>query len=84
MKKKKLKSLQLKKSSVSKLNGGGPSPIALTVDFLCDYTIDVNTQCTTTSISELNTACCPPTQGFDCDRSFLNPCQLSIDVPCQP
>lgn len=83
MKKKKLKSLDLKKASVSKLNGGAPSPIALTVGFTCDFTIGIDTQCTTTWISELRTACCPPTQDFDCNQSFLNPCQLSIDIPCQ-
>lgn len=85
MKKKnlKLKSLVLKKASVSKLNGGAPTPIELTRQIReCVFTIN-NTQCTTTWISELNTACCPPTQDFDCNQSFLNPCQLSIDIPCE-
>ncbi|MEM6719816.1 MAG: hypothetical protein AAF611_10895 [Bacteroidota bacterium] len=85
MKKKNLKSLSLKKASVSKLNGGAPISIELTKPItVCDFTFGIDTQCTTTWISELNTACCPPTQGFDCNSSFLDPCEFSIDVPCQP
>ncbi|AXG68748.1 hypothetical protein KORDIASMS9_00964 [Kordia sp. SMS9] len=76
MKKKNLKTLSLKKSSISNLNGGGPVPIPLTIKgTLCDFTIDINTQCPTTMISELYTACtCQPTDGFDCE-SFNFPCK---------
>jgi len=84
MKKKNLRSLQLKKASVSKLSGGAISPIEFTVPVtVCDFTFNVNTQCTTTWISELRTACCPPTRDFDCNQSFLNPCEFSIDIACQ-
>jgi hypothetical protein len=91
MKKKNLKSLSLKKASVSKLNGGEPVPIQLTVNLQeCAFTI-VNTECTTTWISELYSACCPPTQGlecesfnFPCNESFQFPCEQSVNIVCQP
>ena len=68
MKKKNLKSLALKKSSVSKLNGGaqGPFPIPLSRNIKeCVITWNVQ-QCTW--ISELYTACdCQPTWDFTCN-----------------
>ncbi|MBC8754148.1 hypothetical protein H2O64_05660 [Kordia sp. YSTF-M3] len=67
MKKKKLKSLSLKKASVSKLNGGtsGPVPIQLTINIKqCQFTWDIY-QCTW--YSELYTACeCQPTWDLTC------------------
>jgi hypothetical protein len=85
MKKKNLKLLSLKKASVSKLNGGSPVPIQFTqIITLCDFTINQNTQCPTTMISELYTACkCEPTDGFDCP-SIDFPCQQSLQYPCEP
>lgn len=87
MKKKNLKSLKLKKTSVSNLSGGASGPVLLSLVIKECVQSGNLTNCTTgttTWISELNTACCPPSQGFDCNQSFLNPCQLSVDVPCQP
>ncbi|MBC8754149.1 hypothetical protein H2O64_05665 [Kordia sp. YSTF-M3] len=76
MKKKNLKTLSLKKASVSKLNGGSnvPTPIQLTRNLLeCIQTRDIR-QCTW--YSELLTACeCPPSWDFRC--------QQSIDIPCE-
>jgi hypothetical protein len=67
MKKKKFKSLSLKKASVSKLNGGtaGPIPYPLTINIKeCYFTRDIY-QCTW--YSELYTACeCPPTWDLTC------------------
>ena len=69
MKKKKLKSLSLKKSSVSKLNGGAqdrPFPIPLSRNIReCNITWNIQ-QCTW--VSELYTACnCNPTWDFTCN-----------------
>lgn len=80
MKKKKiLKSLTLKKTSVSKLNGGaqGPFPIPLSINIKqCGFTIDLF-QCTTTVWeSELYSAC-------HCDPSWNFACQQSLDIPCE-
>ncbi|WP_298509687.1 hypothetical protein [uncultured Kordia sp.] len=77
MKKKNLKSLSLKKASVSKLNGGAqaPIPIPLTIDIReCYFTWDIR-QCTW--YSELYTAC-------DCEPSWDLGCQVSFDAPCEP
>ncbi|WP_420571046.1 hypothetical protein [Kordia sp.] len=66
MKKKKLKSLSLKKASVSNLNGGsGPFPIPLSRNLKeCAITYDIY-QCTW--YSELGTACsCPPSWDLTC------------------
>jgi len=80
MKKKKLKALSLKKTSISKLNGGaaapvpGTGPILLTIDIRdCLFTYDIR-QCTW--YSELYTAC-------ECDPSWNFACQKSIDIPCE-
>ncbi len=76
MKKKKLKSLSLKKASISKLSGGAqrPTPIPLTIDIRqCNFTWDIR-QCTW--YSELYTAC-------ECEPSWDLGCQLSIDRPCE-
>ncbi len=79
MKKKKLKSLALKKTSVSKLNGGalGPIPIQLTRNIRdCVFTIDLF-QCTTTVWeSELGTAC-------HCEPSWETNCELSRGIACE-
>ncbi len=80
MKKKKiLKSLSLKKTSVSNLNGGaqGPFPIPLSRDIRqCVFTFDLF-QCTTTVWeSELGTAC-------HCEPSWNGNCAQSIDIPCE-
>ncbi|MGH1387085.1 hypothetical protein [Kordia sp.] len=77
MKKKKLKSLSLKKASVSKLNGGAqsvPIPITLTIDIKqCNFTWDIR-QCTWHS--ELYSAC-------DCEPSWQFNCQTSQGIPCE-
>ena len=76
MKKKKLKSLSLKKASVSKLNGGtqAPTPLPLTRNIReCLFTYDFS-KCTW--YSELYTAC-------ECDPSWDLGCQQSIDIPCE-
>ncbi len=84
MKKKKLKTLSLKKASISKLNGGaaapGTGPILLTRDIQdCLFTRDIF-QCTW--YSELYTACnCEPT--WDGCGSQLIRCEISIDIPCE-
>jgi len=79
MKKKNLKSLSLKKSSVSNLNGGvqsSPFPIPLSRKIQeCLFTIN-QTQCTTTWVSELYTAC-------NCEPSWQFGCQQSVDIPCE-
>lgn len=77
MKKKKLKTLSLKKASVSKLNGGiqsGPTPIQLTINIKdCLFTYDIY-QCTW--YSELYTACeCPPSWDLGCQQSINIPCE---------
>ncbi len=76
MKKKNLKNLSLKKTSVSKLNGGTaiPTPIQLTRNIKeCMITWNIY-QCTW--YSELYTACeCPPSWDLGC--------QQSIDIPCE-
>mgnify|MGYP003683105413 CR=1 FL=1 len=72
MKKKKLKSLSLKKASISKLNGGAAAPvpttgpIPLTVNIKdCYFTWDIR-QCTW--YSELYTACeCDPSWDLGCN-----------------
>lgn len=75
MKKKNLKSLSLKKSSVSNLNGGAANrPIQLTRNLIeCAQTYDIR-DCTW--YSELYTAC-------DCQPSWDLGCQLSVDIPCE-
>jgi hypothetical protein len=77
MKKKKLKSLSLKKASVSKLNGGaasGPIPIQLTINIKeCVFTHNIY-QCTWHS--ELYSAC-------DCEPSWQFNCQTSQGIPCE-
>lgn len=82
MKKKKLKSLSLKKASVSKLNGGSnvPSPILQTIN-LRDCVLTQNIyQCGWHS--ELYTACgCEPSRDISC-VTRLNSCKQSIDIPC--
>ena len=84
MKKKKLKALSLKKASISKLNGGGPSPIPITrIIRECAFTIDLVNCTTTTWISELYSACCPPSEGIGCE-SFNFPCEKSVNIPCEP
>ena len=85
MKKKKLKALSLKKALVSKLNGGSSGPIYYTIEpAICDFTLNQNTQCPTTMLSELYTQCkCEPTEGFDCE-SFNFPCPDSLQIACQP
>jgi len=70
MKKKKLKSLSLKKASISSLNGGAqnrPFPIPLSRNIRdCVFTFN-QTQCTTTWVSELYSACgCEPTWDLTC------------------
>ncbi|WP_298509677.1 hypothetical protein [uncultured Kordia sp.] len=84
MKKKKLKNLTLKKTSVSKLNGGSPFPIPLS-RFIkeCAQTGNLVECTTTTWESELYSACCPPSQGIGCE-SFNFPCEESVNIPCQP
>ncbi len=81
MKKKNLKTLSLKKASVSKLNGGtvAPTPIQLTRNLQeCLYTNDLY-QCTW--YSELYTACeCEPSRDFDCNSYIV--CQATN--PCNP
>ncbi|QHI37661.1 hypothetical protein IMCC3317_30420 [Kordia antarctica] len=76
MKKKKLKSLSLKKSSISNLNGGAQNaarPIQLTRNLEeCVYTNDIY-ECTW--YSELYSAC-------ECEPSWDLGCQLSVDRPC--
>lgn len=76
MKKKNLKSLSLKKASVSKLNGGAaaPDPIQLTRNIVeCVFTWDIRT---CTWYSELYTACeCEPSWEFNCERSIGIPCE---------
>lgn len=77
MKKKNLKTLSLKKASVSKLNGGAqrPDPIPLSIDIRqCNFTWDIR-QCTW--YSELNTACeCEPSWEFNCQQSRTIPCEV--------
>ncbi|MEM6684402.1 MAG: hypothetical protein AAF617_01300 [Bacteroidota bacterium] len=76
MKKKSLKSLLLKKASISKLNGGAtePSPITLTIDENCLLTLDLR-DCPW--YSELFSACwCEPSWHYDC--------QQSADIICEP
>lgn len=84
MKKKNLKSLSLKKESVSKLNGGAnvPSPTLKTINIKdCALTNNLADCTTTTWISELYSACCPPSQGIGCE-SFNFPCRESVNMPC--
>ncbi|MGH1387089.1 hypothetical protein [Kordia sp.] len=78
MKKKKLKALSLKKASISKLNGGAqaPTPIPLS-RYIRDCVFTFNqTQCTTTWVSELYTAC-------NCPTSWEINCETSIGIPCE-
>ncbi|WP_298417579.1 hypothetical protein [uncultured Kordia sp.] len=83
MKKKKLKILSLKKASISKLNGGALAPVPLTRNIRdCALTIDLVNCTTTTWISELYSACCPPSQGIGCE-SFNFPCEKSFNIPCE-
>lgn len=77
MKKMKLKTLSLKKASISNLNGGaqnGPFPIPLSREILdCMQTQNIY-ECTW--VSELGTACfCEPSWDFNC--------QTSIGIPCE-
>ncbi|MEM6719817.1 MAG: hypothetical protein AAF611_10900 [Bacteroidota bacterium] len=77
MKKKNLKSLKLKKSSISNLNGGAqaPDPSPLTLDLIrCFFTRDIRT---CTWYSELYTAC-------ECEPSWqYNNCEQSVTIPCE-
>lgn len=79
MKKKKLKNLSLKKSSVSKLNGGAAIPVPISFNFPCAPTQDI-LQCTW--VSELYTAChCEPSWQGGCE-SFNFPCPITVDLAC--
>lgn len=79
MKKKKLKNLSLKKSSISKLNGGAAIPAPISFNFPCEITLDL-INCTW--VSELYTAChCPPSWQGPCE-SFNIPCPGTIDLAC--
>ncbi|WP_430411156.1 hypothetical protein [Kordia sp.] len=79
MKKKKLKNLSLKKSSVSKLNGGAVAPAPVSLAFICAPTQDLF-NCTW--VSELYTACnCDPSWQGGCE-SIQFPCPITIDLAC--
>ncbi|WP_298417581.1 hypothetical protein [uncultured Kordia sp.] len=79
MKKKKLKNLSLKKSSVSKLNGGAAAPAPISLNFPCQFTQDL-INCTW--YSELYTACtCPPSWQGNCG-SINIPCPGTLDLAC--
>jgi len=80
MKKKKLKNLSLKKTSVSKLNGGAASiPVPVSLAFPCGPTQDLFT---CTWVSELYTACnCEPSWNGGCE-SIQFPCPVTIDLAC--
>ena len=80
MKKKKLKNLSLKKSSVSKLNGGAIAPEPISLALPCEpFTLDL-VNCTW--YSELYTACtCPPSWN-GCGPSFNIPCPGTVDLAC--
>ena len=79
MKKKKLKNLSLKKSSVSKLNGGAAIAAPVSINFPCLPTQNL-LQCTW--YSELNTACsCPPSWQGQCE-SINVPCPGTVDLAC--
>ncbi|KAB8155672.1 hypothetical protein EZY14_000245 [Kordia sp. TARA_039_SRF] len=75
MKKKNLKTLKLKKASISRLSGGAqePIPVPLTRNIRdCVFTRNIR-DCTW--YSELYTAC-------ECEPSWDLGCQQSIDIPC--
>ncbi|WP_430411158.1 hypothetical protein [Kordia sp.] len=82
MKKKKLKTLSLKKASISNLNGGiaapSPGPL-LTIDIRdCLFTYDIR-QCTW--YSELNTACeCDPSWDLNCNSNAPVGCADSVRI----
>lgn len=81
MKKKSLKNLSLKKSSVSKLNGGAavvPAPISFNLP--CQPHTQNLVNCTW--VSELYTACnCEPSWQGGCE-SIKQPCPITIYAPC--
>ncbi len=81
MKKKKLKNLSLKKSSVSKLNGGAAIPAPNpSLAFPCNQTQDL-INCTW--VSELYTACyCEPSWHGGCGPSINIPCPGTVDLAC--
>jgi hypothetical protein len=80
MKKKNLKNLSLKKSSVSNLNGGAASiPAPISFNFPCQLTQNVF-ECTW--VSELYTAChCDPSWNGGCE-SIQFPCPVTVDLAC--
>ncbi len=81
MKKKKLKNLSLKKSSVSKLNGGAAIPPPVSLAFPCNQTQDL-INCTW--VSELYTACyCEPSWHGGCGPSINIPCPGTVDLACE-
>lgn len=85
MKKKSLKSLSLRKSSISKLNGGSnvPSPTLQTINIRdCALTNNLADCTTTVWHSELYSACCPPSQRINCE-SFNFPCEESVNIICK-
>jgi hypothetical protein len=78
MKKKKIKNLSLKKTSVSNLNGGAiptTGPILLTINIKnCAFTNDIF-QCTW--VSELYSACqCDPSWDFNCNTQIFAGCAV--------
>ncbi len=80
MKKKNLKALSLKKSSVSQLNGGSLSPAPISFAFPCEPVTQDLFTCTW--VSELYTAChCEPSWNGGCE-SIQFPCPITVDLNC--
>jgi hypothetical protein len=81
MKKKKLKNLSLKKSSISNLNGGAAAPAPVSLALPCQpITLDL-INCTW--VSELYTACyCEPSWHGGCGPSINIPCPGTVDLAC--